>query len=288
MSASVLVTGSHGRTGKPIVRTLADKGASVVAFVRDGSQEAEMIGLGASSIAVGDMQSPDTIAAALQGMDAIVHIGPPMHPNEKTMTGHFIEAAKDAGVDRFIYYSVMHPLRREVRHHSLKLDTEEMLIESGLPYTIIQPIRYMQHLEPIWKRVASEGVHAMPFSTEVKFNVVDLLDLAEATATMTLEDGWLYGTFELAGPEALSQADMADIISKVIGKPVRAEQVPIETMQGKARAGGASDDRVKQMTIMNEHYDAFGFLGNPRILELVLQRPPTTFEAYVRRLATQD
>ncbi len=47
------------------------------------------------------------------------------------MTGHFAAAAKDAGVSRFIYYSVMHPLRREVRHHSLKLDTEEMLIESG-------------------------------------------------------------------------------------------------------------------------------------------------------------
>lgn len=282
----VLVTGSHGRTGKPIVKALSDKGAYVVAFVRDQAQESEMRALGARAIAVGDMDDPTTIAPALQGCDAIVHIGPPMHPDEKTMTSHFIEAAKTAGVSKFVYYSVMHPLRRDVRHHSLKLDTEEYLIESGLPYSIVQPMRYMQHLEPIWKRVMEEGIHAMPFNTHVKFNVVDLLDLAEATANVTLDDGWLYGTYELAGPDALSQDDMARVISEVTGKEVRAAPVPIAKMQEKARASGASDDRVAQMTIMNEHYDAYGFLGNSRILELILGRAPTSFADYVKRLST--
>jgi len=285
MSMKVLVTGSHGRTGKPIVKSLAERGATVVAFVRDSAQEKEMEALGASSVAVGDMKDPKSISAAVTGCDTIVHIGPPMHPHEKTMTSHFVEAARKNSISRFIYYSVMHPLRREVRHHRLKLDTEEMLIESGLPYTIIQPIRYMQHLEPIWNRVINDGVHAMPFNTHVKFNVVDLLDLAEATAVMSLEDGWLYGTFELAGPEALSQSEMADVLSEVLGKPVYAEAIPISIMQEKAITSGVSKDRVEQMTIMNEHYDSFGFLGNPRILATVLGRAPTTFETYVRRIA---
>lgn len=287
MSMSVLVTGSHGRTGKPVVKALADRGASVRAFIRDSGQEGEMKALGAADVAIGDMDDPATIASALSGCDAIVHIGPPMHPDERTMTEHFVAAAKDVGVKKFIYYSVMHPLRREVRHHALKLDTEEMLIESGMPYSIVQPIRYMQHLEPIWKRVTEEGIHAMPFNTDVKFNIVDLLDLAAATAIVTLADDWLYGTYELAGPEPLSQADMAEIITRVINKPVEAQQIPITMMQDKARAAGASDDRVKQMTVMNEHYDSYGFLGNPRILELILGRATMTFEGYVRRLSTQ-
>jgi len=287
MSQTVLVTGAHGRTGKPVVKALAGRGAVVRAFIRDAAQEDEMRALGAQDIAVGDMQDPVSVATAVSGCDAVVHIGPPMHPDEKEMTGHFVNAAKKEGVGRFVYYSVMHPLRREVRHHRLKLDTEEMVIESGVPYTIVQPIRYMQHLELIWKRVVDEGIHAMPFNTHVKFNVVDLVDLAEATATMALEDGWLYGTYELAGPEALSQDDMAEVISSVIGKKVKAEAVPIAAMQEKARAGGASDDRVLQMTVMNEHYDAFGFLGNPRILEMVLGRAPTTFKDYVERVAAR-
>lgn len=287
MSLSVLVTGSHGRTGKPIVKALARRGAAVRAFIRDSSQEDEMKSLGASAVAIGDMDDPATIAPALSGCDAIVHIGPPMHPDERTMTEHFVSAAKSAGVAKFVYYSVMHPLRRDVRHHALKLDTEEMLIESGLPYSIVQPMRYMQHLEPIWKRVIEDGIHAMPFNTQVKFNVVDLLDLAEATAVVTLDDAWLYGTYELAGPDSLSQSDMADIISNVIDKSVEAQQVPITAMQEKARSAGASEDRIKQMTVMNEHYDSFGFLGNSRILEFILGRVPTTFEDYVRRLSTQ-
>lgn len=76
----------------------------------------------------------------------------------------------------------MHPLRRAIRHHRLKLDAEEHLVESGLPYTILQPCRYMQHLLKIWRKVKEENIHAMAFSTKKKFNIVDLKDLAEASA----------------------------------------------------------------------------------------------------------
>ena len=58
----------------------------------------------------------------------------------------------------------------------------------------------------------------MPFSTEVRFNVVDLLDVAEAVAQIVLNPGHDFATYELAGPEALSQRDMAAVISDVIGK----------------------------------------------------------------------
>ena len=57
----------------------------------------------------------------------------------------------------------MHPLLRDIRHHRLKLDTEQDIVESHLNWTIVQPARYMQHLVPIWSRVLEDGVHAMPF-----------------------------------------------------------------------------------------------------------------------------
>ena len=103
MSMSILVTGSHGRTGKPIVKALSTRGAEVIAFVRDGAQEEEMKELGASRVAVGDMQDPSSITNALAGCDAVVHIGPPMHPDEKSMTENFVDAAKQADVSRFVY-----------------------------------------------------------------------------------------------------------------------------------------------------------------------------------------
>lgn len=285
MGSRVLVSGAHGKTGRAVVAALAARGASPRAFVRAAAQEAAMRAAGAAEIALGDMLQPDTIKAAMAGCDAVVHIGPPMHPDEKLITQHFVETAIGAGVGRFVYYSVMHPLRREVPHHARKLDTEELVIESGAPYTIVQPIRYMQHLEPIWKDVVGNGVHAMPFNTRVKFSVADLADLAAATAKVATETGHLYATYELAGPEPLSQDDMAAIISGVIGKPVTARQVPLDEMAAKAKAAGASELRIETMRKMNAHYDHSGFLGNPNVLRWVLGREPTTFRDYVERLA---
>ena len=282
----LLLTGANGRTGRAVLQTMVRHGMPVRAFIRKAEQEGELRALGASECAIGDMSDAASIDAAVKGAGQILHIGPPMHPDELEISGRFIDAAKAHGVEQFIYYSVMHPLRREVRHHRLKLDAEEALIESGLPYTIVQPSRYMQHLTAIWPRVTTDGIHAMPFNVEGLYNVVDLDNLAEACAVIAASpENHLYATYELAGPEALSQTDMAAIISDVIGKPVRAEAVPLDVVEQKARSAGASDDRVEQMLIMNRHYDEHGFRGNPNVLEYLLGRPATRFRAYVEKLA---
>lgn len=282
---TTLLTAANGKTGREVLKALASAGADVKVFVRDEGQWPALKELGAASYAVGDMEDAATIDAALASCDRIIHIGPPMHPNEVEITGRFINAARAHGLEQFIYYSVMHPLRRAVRHHRLKLDAEEELIESGLPYTIVQPIRYMQHLAMIWKKVLDTGVHSMPFNIDLKFNVADLRDLAEATAIVATQPGHLYATYELAGPEALSQRDMAAVISRVLGREIRAEAVTLEQVEKNARAAGAGDDRVEQMLIMNRHYDEYGFRGNPNVLRWILGREPNTYENYVKRLA---
>ena len=282
---TILLTAANGRTGRAVLKALAATGADVKVFIRDERQWPALQQLGAASCALGDMEDASTIDAALASCDSIIHIGPPMHPKEVEITGRFIDSAKAHGIEQFVYYSVMHPLRRAVRHHRLKLDAEETLIESGLPYTIVQPISYMQHLEMIWKKMLETGIHSMPFNVDVKFNVADLSDLAEATAIVATQPGHLYATYELAGPEALSQRDMAAVISRVLGRKIRAEALTLEQMEKNARAAGAGADRVTQMLTMNQHYDDYGFHGNPNVLRWILGREPNTFENYVRRVA---
>jgi len=284
-SGPTLVTGANGRTGRAVVSALARAGRPVRAFARDAGQRAGLLALGAAEVAVGDLTDRASLGAALAGCAAAVHIGPPMHPLEVEITTAMIGAAEAAGVGHFTYYSVMHPVRREVRHHRLKLECEERLVASRLAWTIVQPARYMQHLAPIWPKVAADGVHRMPFGTRARFSVVDLEDLAEAVARVSGAPGHAFATYELAGPEALSQEDMADVISRVIGRPVRAEAIPLDEMAADAAAKGLSEDRIAQMRLMNAHYDAHGFRGNPNVLAMLLGRPPATYEAYVRRLA---
>lgn len=284
---TILLTAANGKTGRAVLSALAKKGAEVKVFIRDERQWRALQTLGAASFALGDMEDASTINAAMVECETIVHIGPPMHPKEVEITSRFIDAALSNGVSRFVYYSVMHPLRRAVRHHRLKLDAEETLIESGLPCTIVQPMRYMQHLALIWNKVLETGVHNMPFNVDVRFNVADLRDLAEATAIAATNPEHLYATYELAGPEALSQRDMAAVISRVLGREIRAEALSLEQMEKNARAAGAGDDRIEQMLTMNSHYDQFGFRGNPNVLRWILGREPNTYENYVKRLAAR-
>ncbi|QIG53637.1 NmrA family NAD(P)-binding protein [Altererythrobacter sp. BO-6] len=287
MTGPLLLTGANGRTGRAILKSMAAASIPVRVFIRDEAKADALLDLGASEVAVGNLEAPETLRAAVEGAAKVLHIGPPMYAGELEASLALIDASMKAGVAHFIYYSVMHPLSRIIRHHRLKLEVEELLINSGLTHTILQPSRYMQHLEPIWPKVVSEGVHAMPFDVTRKFNVVDLADLADACAVVAGSDRYNFGTYELAGPEALSQEDMAAIISEVIGRPVEARAVPIDEMKARARAAGASDDRVEQMEIMNRHYDAHGFRSNSVVLECLLGRPANTYRSYVERVAAE-
>jgi uncharacterized protein YbjT (DUF2867 family) len=283
----ILLTGANGRTGRAVTQALVEAGAEVRAFIRRADQEPALAPFGAVQFAVGHLGDADSLIRAAEGCQSVIHIGPPMDAEEVEQTQRVLAAAQKGGAGHFIYYSVMHPLRREVRHHRLKLDAEETVIESGLPYTIVQPIRYMQHLEPIWGQVTQDGVHAMPFSTERKFNLVDLVDLAEATAVVATQPGHLYATYELAGPESLSMNDCAAILTEELGRPVQAKMIPLETLKAGALARGLSEDRAQQMVTMNTHYDHFGFLGNPNVLTWLVGHAPSTFRAYVRRRIAQ-
>jgi uncharacterized protein YbjT (DUF2867 family) len=178
---------------------------------------------------------------------------------------------------------VLHPFV-DVPHHRRKLTAEHHLIESGLPYTILQPGRYMEHLRPIWPDVLREGVHRMPFSVAARFSLVDLDDLASAAAAVLTQPGHEYATYQLAGPEALSQTDCADIIGEVLGRPIRAEARPLDAFIAKARAGGMSETRLNVMRMMNHHYDSHGLRGNSNVLQWLIGRAPRTFRQFVETL----
>jgi nucleoside-diphosphate-sugar epimerase len=141
----------------------------------------------------------------------------------------------------------------------------------------------MQHLLPIWKTVKETGIHSMPFDVTQRFSVVDLGDVAEVAAKVLTEPGHDNATYPLAGSEALSQRDMAQILSGLLGKPVRAEEKSLDDFRKEATAAGMPAVRIDTMCTMLKHYGAHGLTGNPNILAWLLGRPPTTFREFVRR-----
>jgi uncharacterized protein YbjT (DUF2867 family) len=288
LTKPILVTGASGKTGRRVVAALAKRGGHVRAFIRRAEAGSELRQSGAVDIAIGDLTDTDSLKRAVQGVGQVLHICPPMHPKEDVIARTLIDLSKDSGVERFVLYSVLHPILADVPHHDRKLQAERYLVDSGLPFTILQPGRYVQHLSLIWKSVLATGVHSMPFSVTSKFSLADLADLAEASARVTTESGHEGATYELAGPNALSQNDVAAILSELLGRPIRAEAKPAAQARKEAEAAGMPAERIDTITRMNAHYDAHGLVGNPNVLRWILGREPNNFAAFVRRELLQS
>lgn len=283
----ILVTGAAGKTGTRCVMQLVARGCRVRALVRREAAAERMRDLGAAEVVVGDMFDDAVMVRALDGAAQVLHICPPMHPEEDSLAARMIAHAGAAGVGHFVLWSVLHP-HIDVPHHRRKQSAEAALIDSGLPFTILQPCRYMQHLETIWPAVRDTGIHSFPFATDSRFSIVHLDDLAEAAAVVLTTPGHLDAVYELAGPDALTQADCAAVIGAAIGRPVAARAAPLDEVLARARAAGLPDWRLETLAVMNRHYDAHGLAGNANVLRWLLGREPRRFASYVAELIAAD
>ncbi len=279
----ILVTGAAGKTGRAVIRALTAKGEAVRALVHRPEQIRSVEALGAQQVVVGDMRLRATMDQAAQGVRAVYHICPNVSPDEVAIGQVAMVTARSAGVEHFVYHSVLHPQVEAMPHHWQKLRVEEQLFESGLSYTILQPAAYMQNVLAHWDQIMEQGVYPVPYAVETRLGMVDLEDVAEAAAVVLTEPGHAGAVYELAGAEVLSQAEVATILGQQLGRPVRAEAVPLETWERRARESGLGDYQVETLVKMFRYYERYGFWGNPRVLSWLLGRSPTTFAAFIER-----
>jgi len=274
----ILVTGASGKTGRAVVKALSKRGGAVRALVRR-----EVEDLTAQEFVVGDMRSQATMAQAMSGVEAVYHICPNMSADELQIGQIAISAARAAGVRQFVYHSVLHPQVRAMPHHWLKMQVEEQLFESGVPYTILQPTAYMQNILASWSRIVAEGVYPVPYSEEARLSLVALQDVAEAAAIVLTKPGHTGAIYELVGTYPLSQTDVAAQLSQHLGYVVRTARVPRDEWQKQAVEAGLGDYQVDTLLKMFRYYDQYGLEGNPNVLTWLLGRPPITFAEFIRQ-----
>ncbi|HID34669.1 MAG TPA: NAD-dependent epimerase/dehydratase family protein [Anaerolineae bacterium] len=276
----VLVTGAGGKTGKHVIDALLARGAQVRAWVRT-PRHATGLPSGVETYS-GDLLEAARWPEALAGVDAVYHIAPNMFPREFELGKLAIDGASRAGVERFIFHSVLHPQTEAMPHHWWKLRVEEDLFTSGLTFTILQPTAYMQNLLAQWPAIRDEGVLRQPYAPEARISLVDLRDVAEVAAIALLEPGHESATYELAGTPPLSQHETAAILARALDRPVQAEAISRETWA--QRATGLSDYARTTLLKMFEYYEHHGLAGNPNVLRWLLGREPRSLAAWARSL----
>lgn len=281
----ILITGAAGKTGRAVIRALARRGRDARALAYRREQAPMLEALGAREVVVGDIQDPETVAAAAEGVRAIYHICPNMHRREVEIGELVIRAARTADCERLVYHSVLHPQTEAMPHHWHKLRVEEKLLESGLGFTILQPAAYMQNVLAGWRKITEDGVYTVPYAAETRISWIDLGDVAEAAARVLTEPGHDGATYQLSGPGFLSQTEVAAVLSEGLGREVRVDVVPLEAWKTGARAAGLDEFQVETLAKMFRYYERHGLRGNPRVLGWLLGREPVSFRQFVERAA---
>lgn len=276
----ILVTGAGGKTGRAVIQALLTRGAQVRGFVNSERNAQRIQALGAEAI-IGDMYQVDDLLRATIGVNAIYHISPNVHPGELEFGKAVVEAAVKTGVPRFVYHSLCHPQIESLPNHWLKLRVEETIKQSGLNFTILQPTPYMQNVLGQWLNIIEKGIYEIPYAPTTLLGMVDLADIAEVAArVLTTEKTYDWATYELAGPEVLSQYQVADIISHVLGKRIEMQVISREKWCDRAARAGMPEYAVATFYRMFEFMENCGFWGNPGVLEWLLRRKAHHFEEW--------
>jgi NAD(P)H dehydrogenase (quinone) len=277
----ILITGAGGKTGRALIKTLS-KAESVFAFVHRPESAAIVRSLGAGKWLVGNLGDRAARRYALAGVRAVYHICPNMSAHELEIGQLALAEARSAGVEHFVYHSVLHPHTEKMPHHWHKSRVEETIFESGLPYTILQPAPYMQNLLAGWETAAAEGVLKVPYSIESKFSFVDLADVAEAGRIVLTSRDHFGATYELVGEDSLSYAEVAALMAQALDRPVRAAREAIDEWQ--TRSGNIPGDELAGLRKMFEYYDRWGLRGNSTALKWLLGRDPVSLESFIKRI----
>ncbi|CAG4882778.1 Epimerase [Georgfuchsia toluolica] len=277
----ILVFGASGTCGEAVIKALVKAGASVRGFVRNDERAAIARAAGASEIALGDLRNAESIENALKGVSGVFYVAPKFVADEACIGRMIVRMAGRAGVEKFVYQSALHSNVERLLHHELKREVEECLYESDLDFTILQPARLMHNILSSWQKILSTGVYSEPFSADAPISDVDFADVAEVAAIALTQSGYGRAAFELCCEGMLNRHQRVELLSDVLGRPIKSADISVEDWLAKARITDPFEREAR--TRMFDYYDDFGFKGgNALVLRSILGREPTGYRSYLK------
>jgi uncharacterized protein YbjT (DUF2867 family) len=254
----IAVTGATGQQGGAVARKLLAKGWKVRALTRDVDKPAaqEFVSLGAE-IFPGDMENRAELDSAFQGAYGVFSVQNFWLPNVgfegEIRQGKIVaDAAKAAGVQHLVYSSVGAAHRgMGQKHFESKWIIEQYIHSLDIPYTILRPAFFMENHNWSRAQILNGTLTSMGLRPEKEIQSVAVEDIGIfAALAFANPKQYLGKTLELSGDE-LTEAQTAEVFSKVIGRPVT-----LAAPSGNGRRG-SDEEMIAMFNFFNgEAYDA--------------------------------
>ena len=231
----ILVTGAAGFAGSRIIARLVEQGAQPRALVRSAAQAATRVPREGVEILVGDTMRPETLGAAVAGIETIIHCafitanrkqGPNVNYYETNVTGtrNLIAAAKDAGVSRIVELGGLGTQPSAPGSYmATRFQADEAIKSSGLAWSILGPSVQFGQGSAFFKGLA-DLIRSAPLITPVigsgklRFQPIWVEDVATCILKMAQEPESYDGrVIEVGGPEIYTYNQILDLLMQALG-----------------------------------------------------------------------
>jgi uncharacterized protein YbjT (DUF2867 family) len=254
----ILVTGATGLVGGAVVRQLTAQGVPVRAMVRSREKAAALAGPTVETV-VGDFARPETLGPALQGVTRALLIS---HHDvgQVELQGNFVEAARRAGPVHIVKLSGLGTAPGSPLHSGRwHAGTEAQIRDADLPWTFLHPPYFMQNLLRAAPAVAAHGVLTGAMQ-EGRIAMVDARDVAAVAVAALTVPGHAGQTYVITGPEALSHARVAEILSEAVGRQIVYRDIGLDAFREQMLGSGTPpwlvDVRMEFTSFLREGFAA--------------------------------
>ena len=279
MKPKILVIGATGTIGSSVCELLKAEKAEFTAMLRDQEKGKAFVTRGIKTI-MGDLADISSLEKAMKGMDKLFLLSV-TSPDIPWLQGNAAKAAKAAGLKHIVKISVRGASGDANfnigRFHG---NAEKEIHNSGIPYTFLKPHSFLQNL--FFDRQSIMEQNAI-YSTmgDGKIPMIDTRDIAAVAVKALLTDGYEGKFYILTGPEAISYHDIADELTKALGRKINyIPQTPEEGYKSMI-SSGMPGWLVDDLTSLNKAYSANQAAEVSPDVEEVLGRKPINLQKFI-------
>lgn len=233
------------------------------------------------SAAIADFGDGESLLRALDGIERVFLVCGPI-PQLVEFESNMINACRAAGVRHVVLNSALGAGRFPKSFPSWHIQVEAKLQASGLGYTILRPNGFMQNIVAYnAQSIRTDGAFYAAMG-DARISLVDVRDVGAVAAAILGEPGRHNGkTYELNGPDAVTNAEVAERISRIVGREVAFVDIPEEKQREAMLGAGTPPWQVTAILELQEYYRTGACASVDGLIAELLGRPARTLDAYL-------
>ena len=273
----ILITGASGNVGKEVLKQMTQIGAKVRAAFQSVSKSASALsGVDLSTV---DYNQPETLRAALTGVDRVFLVGPPT-AQLPILERKAMDVIRQSEVRIVVKLSAMGG--RDVIFPRQHAQSEDYIQSSGVPYTFLRPNGFMQNLVNYDAPTINAQNAFYGSQGDAQVSQIDIRDVAAVAVKALTEDGHAGKAYTLTGPEALTNGEIAQVLSEGLGREIQYVDLSPAQLKGALLSAGVPEWNADALIDLQRFYREGKAAIVTRDVEELLGRKPISFAQFSR------